>query len=62
MSLVPIPLPSSGPQVTALQNALGALGFTFPPAEIGSQEKASLVTQAAVRSFARTEGFRPYSA
>ena len=36
MALIPTPLPSSGPQVTALQNALFALGFGIPTAELGS--------------------------
>jgi peptidoglycan hydrolase-like protein with peptidoglycan-binding domain len=53
MSLIATPLPANGPQVTALQNALIALGFTFPSAELGSPGSGVFgpVTQAAVRSF-----------
>jgi peptidoglycan hydrolase-like protein with peptidoglycan-binding domain len=60
MSLIPTPLPSSGPQVTALQNALIALGFTFPSAELGSPGSGVFgpVTQAAVMSF-RQNNVRP---
>jgi peptidoglycan hydrolase-like protein with peptidoglycan-binding domain len=53
MPLIPAPIPlgAIGPQVTALQTALAALGFSFPENEAGSLLNNGTfgpVTQAAV--------------
>src|SRR3954464_11210292 len=53
MTLIPTPLPARGPPVTALQNALSALGFGIPSGELGSGDNGVFgpVTRAAVDTF-----------
>src|SRR3954447_1423355 len=61
MTLIPTPLPASGPPVTALQNALSALGFGIPSGELGSGDNGVFgpVTRAAVDTFRAHYGLPP---
>jgi peptidoglycan hydrolase-like protein with peptidoglycan-binding domain len=61
MSLIPAPIPlgAIGPQVTALQKSMIALGFTFPPNEAGSALANGTFgpgTQAAINVFRQRMG------
>jgi peptidoglycan hydrolase-like protein with peptidoglycan-binding domain len=58
MSLIPTPLPSSGPQVAALQVALMELGFGLHANEIQSSQFGPS-TQGAVGSFRENMGLPP---